>query len=102
MYRYEHLIQNIIIVEGTKTVTVTVTDEGGNSATASVVMTFLDSAVVKTPTTDRNWEFIGIFPSSLHCVSHFLEIGRIVGTKSHVTFYLVWFPALFTTEIIIT
>ncbi|XP_053375293.1 protocadherin Fat 4-like [Mercenaria mercenaria] len=43
---------------GSGTVTVAVTDEGGNVATATVTMTFIDSATVASITTDRNWEFI--------------------------------------------
>jgi hypothetical protein len=49
----------LIFIEGTKSLIVNATDEDGNFATATVTMTFLDSTVVKLPTTDRNWEFIG-------------------------------------------
>lgn len=50
----------IAIPAGTKTLTVTVEDDGGRSDTENVVLQFIDATVVISPTTDRNWEFIGI------------------------------------------
>lgn len=47
-------------VIGTKQITITATDAGGKSSSATVTIIFVDASVMPAVVDDRDWRFIGI------------------------------------------